>query len=132
MALKYISIFQSEALNFFAQIGIFGLKTNHLATLVQFRAPRWEVCRKKVKESAVGENLLKRGNALVWYATAATIRCFGPIPWHIAQLNPPASQNWSNLRNNIAMSSLKTGWDSNCRSLVPGTNAMLQCQAAMA
>jgi hypothetical protein len=29
MAIKYISIFQSEA----SQIGIFGLKTNHLATL---------------------------------------------------------------------------------------------------
>jgi hypothetical protein len=34
MDTKYISIFQSKALIFF-QIGIFGLKTNHLATLVK-------------------------------------------------------------------------------------------------
>jgi hypothetical protein len=33
MAIKYINIFQSEALKFFSQIGIFGLKTNHLATV---------------------------------------------------------------------------------------------------
>jgi hypothetical protein len=33
MAVKYINIIQSEALIFF-QIGIFGLKINHLATLV--------------------------------------------------------------------------------------------------
>jgi hypothetical protein len=33
MALKYISSFQSEALKIFPKIGIFGLKTNHLATL---------------------------------------------------------------------------------------------------
>jgi hypothetical protein len=34
MAIKYINIFQSEALKIFSQIGIFGLKTNHLATLL--------------------------------------------------------------------------------------------------
>jgi hypothetical protein len=34
MAIKYINIFQSEALEFFFQIGIFGLKTNHPATLL--------------------------------------------------------------------------------------------------
>jgi hypothetical protein len=33
MTIKYINIFQSEALTNFSQIGIFGLKTNHLATL---------------------------------------------------------------------------------------------------
>jgi hypothetical protein len=33
MAKKCISIFPPKALNFFSQIGIFGLKTNHLATL---------------------------------------------------------------------------------------------------
>jgi hypothetical protein len=33
MAIKYINILQSEALQKFSQIGIFGLKTNHLATL---------------------------------------------------------------------------------------------------
>jgi hypothetical protein len=34
MAIKYISIFHSKARKFFPKIGIFGLKTNHLATLV--------------------------------------------------------------------------------------------------
>jgi hypothetical protein len=33
MALKYINILQSKALKKFTQFGIFGLKTNHLATL---------------------------------------------------------------------------------------------------
>jgi hypothetical protein len=33
MAIEYISIFQSKALKIFSQIRIFGLKTNHLATL---------------------------------------------------------------------------------------------------
>jgi hypothetical protein len=33
MAVKYINIFQSKALQKFTQIGIFGLKINHLATL---------------------------------------------------------------------------------------------------
>jgi hypothetical protein len=33
MAIKYINIFQSEALQIFSQIRIFGLKTNHLVTL---------------------------------------------------------------------------------------------------
>jgi hypothetical protein len=35
MAIKYFNIFQSEALTIFSQIGIFRLKTNHLATLMQ-------------------------------------------------------------------------------------------------
>jgi hypothetical protein len=34
MTIKYINIFQSEALTIFPKIGIFGLKTNHLATLL--------------------------------------------------------------------------------------------------
>jgi hypothetical protein len=34
MAIKYINIFQSEALKFFSQIGVFGLKAKHLATLL--------------------------------------------------------------------------------------------------
>jgi hypothetical protein len=33
MAIKYINIFQSKVLQKFTQIGIFGLKTNYLATL---------------------------------------------------------------------------------------------------
>jgi hypothetical protein len=35
MAIKYVNIFQSKALHNFFQIVIFGLKTNHLATLMQ-------------------------------------------------------------------------------------------------
>jgi hypothetical protein len=34
MTIEYASIFYSKALQKFTQIGIFGLKTNHLATLV--------------------------------------------------------------------------------------------------
>jgi hypothetical protein len=34
MDITYTSLFQSKALKFFSQIGIFGLKANHLATLV--------------------------------------------------------------------------------------------------
>jgi hypothetical protein len=34
MAIKYINFFQSKALQNLPKIGIFGLKTNHLATLV--------------------------------------------------------------------------------------------------
>jgi hypothetical protein len=34
MAIKCINFFQSEALKNSYQIGIFGLKTNHLATLI--------------------------------------------------------------------------------------------------
>jgi hypothetical protein len=34
MAIKYINIFQSEVPKFFSQIGIFGLKANHVATLI--------------------------------------------------------------------------------------------------
>jgi hypothetical protein len=34
MALKYINIFQSETAKIFPKLGFFGLKTNHLATLV--------------------------------------------------------------------------------------------------
>jgi hypothetical protein len=37
MAIQYINNFQSEALKFFSQIRIFGLKTNHLATLLSMR-----------------------------------------------------------------------------------------------
>jgi hypothetical protein len=33
MANKYMNMFLSETLKIFSQIGIFGLKTNHLATL---------------------------------------------------------------------------------------------------
>jgi hypothetical protein len=33
MAIKYINIFQSKAIQKCTQIGIFGLKINHLATL---------------------------------------------------------------------------------------------------
>jgi hypothetical protein len=34
MAIKYVNVFQSKALQKFTQIGIFGMKTNHLATLI--------------------------------------------------------------------------------------------------
>jgi hypothetical protein len=34
MAIKYINIFEPQAAQKFAQIGIFGLKINHLATLI--------------------------------------------------------------------------------------------------
>jgi hypothetical protein len=34
MAIKYINIFQSKAPKIFPQIGSFGLKINHLATVV--------------------------------------------------------------------------------------------------
>jgi hypothetical protein len=34
-AIKYSKIFQSEAVKIFSKIGTFGLKTNHLATLLQ-------------------------------------------------------------------------------------------------
>jgi hypothetical protein len=34
MAIKYINLFQSKALELLTQIGIFGLKINHLATLL--------------------------------------------------------------------------------------------------
>jgi hypothetical protein len=37
MAIKYINIFPSEAPKMFFKLGIFGLKTNHLATLVESR-----------------------------------------------------------------------------------------------
>jgi hypothetical protein len=37
IALKYINIFQSETVKIFSQIGILGLKTNHLATLLSRR-----------------------------------------------------------------------------------------------
>jgi hypothetical protein len=41
MAIKDINIFQSKALQKFTQIGIFGLKTNHLATLVTMLILMW-------------------------------------------------------------------------------------------
>jgi hypothetical protein len=34
MSVKYINVFQYKALQKFSQIGIFGLKINHLATLL--------------------------------------------------------------------------------------------------
>jgi hypothetical protein len=39
MDIKYVNLFQSEALKIFSQIGIFGLKTNHLATLLPASLP---------------------------------------------------------------------------------------------
>jgi hypothetical protein len=34
MAIKYINIFKPEAMKIFPKMGILGLKTNHLATLL--------------------------------------------------------------------------------------------------
>jgi hypothetical protein len=38
MAIKYTNIYQSKALQNLPKIGIFGLKTNHLATLALAKA----------------------------------------------------------------------------------------------
>jgi hypothetical protein len=44
MAITYINIFQSETLKIFSQIGIFGLKTCHLATLATSRKNVAQIC----------------------------------------------------------------------------------------
>jgi hypothetical protein len=43
MAIKYINIKQSQSLKNLPKIGIFGLKRNHLATLVQNGSVRFSV-----------------------------------------------------------------------------------------
>jgi hypothetical protein len=43
MAIKYINIFQSEALKKIPQIGILGLKINHLATLEKTAFSRYRI-----------------------------------------------------------------------------------------
>jgi hypothetical protein len=58
MAIKYINIIQSEALNFFSQIGIFGSKTNHLATLPPKLLPIDKIPLSRVSKTHIGPKMI--------------------------------------------------------------------------
>jgi hypothetical protein len=69
VAVKYINIFLSKALQNLPKIGIFGLITNHLATLVLLQLPQWSE-NLKMRHLIAGRSFL---NALGAYLLSLRI-----------------------------------------------------------